>query len=98
MASASPSSVPQGRMPDRRKRHASLAGTGRASSCLTNTEKKERVMDRLMMKLYLNLGKSAKLLEKKAKFKYNQIMLIKSDKTNVVKYKVFNMLLKRLKK
>lgn len=72
MASASPSSVPQGRVPDR---HASLAGTGRASSCLTNTEK-ERVMERVMMKLYLNLGEIAKLLEEEAKFKY------KSDYVN----------------
>lgn len=96
MASASPSSVPQGRVPDRRKRHASLAGTGRASSCLTNT-KKERVMARVMMKLYLNLGKGAKPLDnKKTKFKYNQIMLMKSDRTKVIKYKVFNEQLNRL--
>lgn len=56
MASASPSSSPQGRMPNRRKTHASLAGTGCASSLLTNAAR-ERVMERGMMKLYLNSKK-----------------------------------------
>lgn len=75
MASASPSSFPQGRMPSRRETHASLAGTGCASSLLTNAAR-ERVMERGMMKLYLNRKKG------QAFFLYQQWDRITSEKTS----------------
>lgn len=85
MASASPSSVPQGRMPGRRKTHACLAGTGRASSSLTNTTR-ERVMERVMMKLYLNLEKRTSLFNNADKLQINRIKRREKHKLEMIKF------------